>query len=144
MTDGTMQATNDSGTAAPVLFTRIDTVFLPVRDVSRAAAWYRDTLGLGLLWEQPGVACLKMGETPLTLLQHRFPGVLEPGPEDGEFRPLSDLSFNFYAPDIEASHAGLRERGVQVTEIVDSPGVRWFTAWDLDGNRFGACWWPQE
>lgn len=122
------------------LFPRIDTVFLPVRDVERATHWYRESFGLPLLWQGPGVACLKLGETPLTLLQHRHPGFTE-APD--EFQPLNDVPFNFYAADLHAARDELAARGVAVSEINDYGSVQDFIITDPDGNRFGVCSWHE-
>ncbi|MBO2518606.1 MULTISPECIES: VOC family protein [Limnochorda] len=116
------------------MFRRIDTVFVRVRNLDEAVAWYTQHLGLEVRWRHPGVACLNLGETPLTLL------------EAGEaFHPVEEAPFNFYAPDIEAAYARLRAAGVPVDEqITDDGGVRWFGFRDPDGNRLEVCWWPEE
>ncbi len=116
------------------MFRRIDTVFLRVRNLEKAIDWYTRELGLTLRWKQPGLACLNLGETPLTLME-----VAE------GFVPVTEAPFNFYAPDIEAAHRRLKEAGAVVDdEITDEPGVRWFSFTDPDGNRLEVCWWPES
>ena len=124
------------------LFKRIDTVFLPVRDLDQAIAWYSAHLGLGLLWKGEGVAALKVGETPLSLVQHRFPGLKEP-PQDFEFRPVTEVPFNFFTGDIQKAHAALQAAGIDVSEIVDQGRITDFQFKDPDGNLLGVCWWPE-
>ena len=81
------------------MFRRIDTVFVRVRNLDEAVAWYTQHLGLEVRWRHPGVACLNLGETPLTLL------------ETGEaFHPVEEAPFNFYAPDIEAELEDQRQQ----------------------------------
>nr|MBO2471919.1 hypothetical protein [Bacillota bacterium] len=115
------------------MFRRIDTVFLRVRNLDDAVAWYTEKLGLALKWRQPGLACLGLGETPLTLLEAA-----------DEFVPAEEPPFNFYAADIEEARRRLRDAGVEVDEEIQSDGtVRWFGFADLDGNRLEVCSWPE-
>ena len=115
------------------MFRRIDTVFLRVRNLDAALAWYTEHLGLTVRWRQPGVGCLNVAETPLTLLEAT----------DG-FTPASEPTFNFYAADIDGVYQRLQQAGVVVDDqITDSPGVRWFDFQDPDGNRLEVCWFPE-
>lgn len=117
------------------LLTRIDTVFLPVRRLAEAIAWYQTHLGWPVAWQNEAIAILQTeGGTPVTLLQHRFPGLPEV-PADEAFEPADRIAFNFLAPDIETAHARFRENGVRVTEIEDHGDVQEFHFWDADGNR---------
>lgn len=116
------------------MFRRIDTVFLRVPNLDEAVAWYTEHLGLTERWRRPGVACLNLGETPLTLLEVK----------DG-FRPAEEPPFNFYVQDIDAAHARLKAAGIPVDEtITEEPGVRWFDFSDPYGNRLEVCWWPEQ
>lgn len=126
------------------LFKRIDTVFLPVANLQHAIDWYTGSLGFELLWQIPGVACLKVGETPLTLLQYRFPGYESLPEDDFVFQPFPTVAFNFYASNIHAVHQALRDRGVHTTEIIDHGDVKEFEFKDPDDNRIGVCWWPEN
>lgn len=116
------------------MFSRIDTVFLRVRNLEKALGWYTEQLGLTVRWRQPGLACLNLGETPLTLIEvtEGFSSVPEP-------------TFNFYAADIDTAYGRLREAGVTVdAQIAEEPGVRWFGFQDPDGNRLEVCSWPEK
>ncbi len=124
------------------LFTRVDTVFLPVRDLESAVDWYQRTLGLELLWQVEGAACLRLDQTPLTLLQHGFPGHSE-APDGHVFRPVDQVVFNLFVHDIEAAHRLLADAGAQVGDLEDHGEVRDFTFRDPDGNCLGVCWWPE-
>lgn len=70
-----------------------------VRNVDEALAWYRDVLGLPLLYNFPGMAFFDLGGTRLYLQQEADPG------------PQSILYFA--VSDIAAVHAGLVARGVR-------------------------------
>lgn len=113
------------------LFKRIDTVFLPVKDLGRAIEWYTATLGLELRWRHGNYAALNVSETPLTLYE----------PDD--FRPVGNAGFNFYVTDIEAAHRTLKDAGSEVFAIQEGGGVRFFDFKDPDGNMLSVCWFPQ-
>ncbi len=75
-------------------------VAITVHDLPRAVAWYRDVLGLPLLFEAGGMAFLAMGDVRLMMTP----------PEQAEFdHPASVLYFR--VTQIDAAHAALRARG---------------------------------
>lgn len=113
------------------LFTRIDTVFLPVRYLEASLAWYQDVLGWDVTWRHEGAAALSAGGTPLTLIQ------------TPQFEPRTEEPFNLYAPDLEAARAALEARSVAVTPITVHGVVRDFQFTDPDGNVIGVVWWPE-
>ncbi len=46
----------------------------------------------------------------------------------------------FFAPDINAAHKHLRDRGVKVGPIEGTAGeTQWFSFWDLDQNLVEVC-----
>lgn len=115
------------------LFRRVDTVFLPVRDLDKAVAWYTEHLGLTLRWQHGNYAALNVAETPLTLYQ-----------PEGEYRPIKEhMPFNFYSPDIEAARERLRAAGAAVGEINRHENFAHFACTDPDGNQLGVCWFPE-
>ena len=80
---------------------RIGQIAVNARDLDRATAFYRDRLGLPLLFEVPGMAFFQAGDLTLML------GL----PSEPEFdHPASILYFD--VADIEASYRALAERGV--------------------------------
>jgi len=85
-----------------VTITRLGQVAVPVRDIKRAVAFYRDTLGLPLLFEAPPkLAFFDCGGVRLMMAE----------PEgDGTFTPGSILYYK--VDDLPATHAALLERGV--------------------------------
>ena len=126
--------------------TQVATVMVPVTDQDRALAFFVDALGFekradfeyaeGERWVEvapPGAA------SQVTLVQAR----------DGRAAGIeTGLSFN--STDVEADHAALRARGVDVDEAIlgeDDPPVPWaggvlagippmFLVRDPDGNSF--------
>lgn len=110
----------------------IGQIAIVVQDVDRAVAYYRDRLGLPLLFQAPpGLAFFQAGGTRLMLSR----------PESAEFdHPASVLYFK--VDDVNATHRQLSGRGV---EFVDQPHVvhrtdqmeLWMTFFkDGEGNTF--------
>jgi catechol 2,3-dioxygenase-like lactoylglutathione lyase family enzyme len=123
----------DSDQLLMTLFSRIDTVIVRVRDVTRAVQWYTRTLGLAAVYSDPaeGLTVLGMEGTSLTLWQIK--------PHEGGTEP-SGHSFPIFAvADAAAAHHHLVGQGATVEPLQEGPGVRFFTFHDLDGNRLEAC-----
>jgi len=84
----------------------IEQVAIPVRDLARATAFYRDTLGMKFLFEAPPhLAFFDCDGVRLALSISTDPMYDPPG------------SILYYrVPDIEAAHAELGERGVEILQ----------------------------
>ncbi len=118
-----------SATAGPNLDT-IAQIALTVADLDRAVAFYRDALGMPLLFQAPpGLAFFKCGSIRLMLSK-----------PEGEFKPGASSVLYFKLHGIEAAHSFLEERGVT---FVDEPHFitrmpdhdLWMTFFkDPDGN----------
>jgi len=123
----------------PSHFSGLDTVIIRVRDITSATAWYTQKLGAEALYEdeEQHLAVVEIGGSPdgdtvgstLTLWQ------LEPGTEWSASSTYPILA----TPDALAAHAALRDLGVAVSEITETPGVRFFRFTDPDGNQLEAC-----
>lgn len=110
--------------------TGVSTVGIPVRDQDRALAFYTGTLGLELrldtiVGRERWIEVAPPGSTT-TLALVRGPNQVRMG-VDGQVRLTTD--------DIEAEHADLLQRGVDVDEQIRRLPVRTFTLRDPDGNR---------
>lgn len=106
-------------------------IALSVTELPRATAFYRDLLGLNLLFEAPAMSFFDVGGVRLMLSAHGG----KPGGRD--------TVFYFRVPDVEHAHAELSAKGVhfdqpphvigrtQTSEVV--------LAWckDPDGNLLG-------
>jgi methylmalonyl-CoA/ethylmalonyl-CoA epimerase len=95
-------------TTPPLELTQIGQIAINVRDLQRAVAFYRDTLGMRFLFQAPGdLAFFDVGGVRLML------GV----PEKPEFdHPASVLYYR--VPDITAAYETLTSRGVT---FIDEP-----------------------
>lgn len=91
--------------------TRLGQVAVPARDLGRAVRFYRDVLGLPLLFEAPPrLAFVDCGGVRLMLSEPEPGEGGDVGGGDGASRPGSVL---YYAvEDISAAHAALTARGV--------------------------------
>jgi catechol 2,3-dioxygenase-like lactoylglutathione lyase family enzyme len=82
----------------------IGQIALPVSDVDRATAFYRDQVGLPFLFAFPGMAFFDCGGVRLYIAK----------PEKPEFSGTSILYFR--VADIQAAHTELTARGVAFTD----------------------------
>jgi catechol 2,3-dioxygenase-like lactoylglutathione lyase family enzyme len=89
--------------AAGIGITRLGQIAINAKDVERAAAFYRDKLGLKLLFKAPaGLAFFDCGGVRLMLDRAEKP----------EFDHPSSVLY-FAVPDIQAAYGKLKEEGVQ-------------------------------
>ncbi len=88
-------------TAAPFELSTIGQIGITVRDAEKAAAFYRDALGLKLLFQMPGMAFFDCGGIRLMLSVSEKPA-----------ETYSSVLY-FRVPEIGAAWAALRERGVE-------------------------------
>ena len=118
---------------------RIAQIAVNARDLERATAFYRDRLGLPLLFQVPGMAFFRCGDLTLML------GL----PSEPEFdHPASILYFD--VDDIDAAHDALAQRGVTFRSkphVVHREAERqmrlaFFT--DTEGNTLALMSWTQS
>jgi catechol 2,3-dioxygenase-like lactoylglutathione lyase family enzyme len=102
---------------------KLSEVVVYVKDVPEAIRYYRDVLGLPLVWEYDGVAELDAGGVKLHLHD------LEP-----EGVPRAPLPC-FHAEDIDAEVAELNARGAGLPGIVDEGWGRIVRFTDPEGNK---------
>jgi uncharacterized glyoxalase superfamily protein PhnB len=98
---------------------------LPVKDLAKAQAWYRDVLGFDITWtwgEEFGAVC--MGRTEVFLRRE------EP--------PWTPTWCCVRVDDADALYAIYRERGANIVERPDSKpwGIREFSLRDPNGHYF--------
>jgi catechol 2,3-dioxygenase-like lactoylglutathione lyase family enzyme len=109
---------------------------IPVSDLERSKAFYGDTLGLTVLWENPASVRLRCGESSELSIFRR------PGTE------TSHTVAHFEVADIAATVADLEAKGVVFLDYTEGPLITtnhiasigpalgaWFR--DPDGNTLG-------
>jgi catechol 2,3-dioxygenase-like lactoylglutathione lyase family enzyme len=106
-----------------------DFIAVPVTDLERSTAWYRDTLGL----EQTGE-----GNWPeFRLGDNAFLYLMDPTNIGQEFRGPHTAPAGLRVPDVEAARAELEGRGIQFTGEVFDTGVCHMAFFaDPDGNAW--------
>lgn len=113
--------------------TDVRTVGIGVRDQEAAVSFYVDTLGFEKRLDAPISPEMRWIEVAprgarisLALTQAERPtGV------------TTDTGIRYVVPDVEAEHAVMKERGVDVGEVIGWEGVpRMYSFDDPDGNRF--------
>ena len=99
---------------------------LPVADVERAQAYYRDTLGFEIGWLHPSkeIGSVSRGDVAIFFRRREQP-----------FEPAVHWVF---AEDVDATYDELKSLGANIVEPLEEKpwGLRQFTVDDLDGNRF--------
>jgi predicted enzyme related to lactoylglutathione lyase len=108
---------------------KLELVLVPVSDVDRAKDFYVDQVGFDLDHDH-------RVSDELRFVQLTPPGSgcsIAIGPPS-EMAPGSLQGLQLVVPDIEAAHAQLSERGVEVGEIQDLPWGSFVFFFDPDGN----------
>lgn len=93
----------------PSILTGILQVAIPAKDIERATAFYRDTLGMTYLFNAPNMAFLDCGGIRIYLDAN--PGVKEPG---------GNSLLYFRTDDIDRAHSQLQSSGA---DIHQAPGI---------------------
>jgi len=112
----------------------LELVMLPVSDIDRSIAFYRDRVGFTLdvdVRPAPGVRVVQLTPPGSHCSVTMTEGMGGTGMQPGSLRGL-----HLVVADMEAARAGLIERGVDVGPVEDMGGVlyAWFA--DPDGNTW--------
>ena len=99
---------------------------LPVRDVERAQAHYRDTLGFKVGWLNPGKEIGSVQRDRAVIFFRR------------REEPFESSVHWMFTPDVDSTYAELQTAGANIVEPLEKKpwGLRQFTVEDLDRNRF--------
>jgi catechol 2,3-dioxygenase-like lactoylglutathione lyase family enzyme len=111
---------------------RLELVQVPVSDVDRAIAFYTEKAGFALDHDH------KVSDD-LRFVQLTPPGSacsIALGTGLSEMKPGSVEGLQVVVDDIEAAHADLAGRGVEVSEVQDFPWGRFVFFSDPDGNAW--------
>ena len=107
----------------------VDFISVPVRDLERSAAWYRDTLGLPQTGEG-GFPEFKLGDNVFLYL-------IDPKAIGGEFTQGNGGPVALRVADVAETRAELEARGIEfVGETYDTGVCHMAPFSDPDGNRF--------
>ncbi len=105
---------------------RFEGVSLPVRDVARSVAFYRDMVGFAVEQSRPNFALLRLGEITLGLLHMR--------PDGASLAPHDRVHVELTTDDLDALYAEMQARGVSFHEPPhDAPWERAMATHDPDG-----------
>jgi catechol 2,3-dioxygenase-like lactoylglutathione lyase family enzyme len=107
----------------------VDFWSVPVTDMERSKAWYRDTLGLPLSRDDQGFPEFKLGDNGfLYLITMESVG--------GTFRGPHDSGFALRVPDVHEARKELEAKGVQFNgDVLDSGVCHMAFFADPDGNQ---------
>jgi catechol-2,3-dioxygenase len=110
----------------------VGTVFVPVKDLEKSAAWYSDILGLPLRKVSPPVYNLEMQNGMIVTLDvDSFTSTVR----EGDVNPSQHGLFMLHASDIEVAHNYLKEKNVEVEDIQRIHSAAFFHFKDPDGNK---------
>jgi catechol 2,3-dioxygenase-like lactoylglutathione lyase family enzyme len=108
---------------------RTDFVSVPVTDLERSTAWYRDTLGL----EQTGTG----GFPEFRIGENAFLYLIDPKAIGSEFKGPNHGPIALRVPDVAETRAELESRGVEFHDETYDTGVCHMAPFaDPDGNAF--------
>jgi len=113
-------------TSGPLTDARLATVFLWVRDFKRMRAFYHETLGLPIDYENPHFADFRAGGCSIALHSEREPHAWS-----------DSWHMEFLVRDIDAVVTELSRRGVDVASIRSESFGRITTFRDPEGNEIG-------
>jgi uncharacterized glyoxalase superfamily protein PhnB len=99
---------------------------LPVRDVERAQAHYRDTLGFKVGWLYPNKEIGSVQRDKAVIFFRK------------REQPFESAIHWMFAADVDSTYAELQAAGANIVEPLEKKpwGLRQFTVEDLDRNRF--------
>ncbi len=113
-------------TSGPLTDARLATVFLWVRDFKRMRAFYHETLGLPIDYENPHFADFRAGGCSIALHSEHEPHARS-----------DSWHMEFLVRDIDAVVTELSRRGVDVASIRSESFGRITTFRDPEGNEIG-------
>lgn len=109
---------------------RIDGHKIPVSDLSKATAFYRDKLRFTIDFEaeEYGWASISRDEAEV--------GLYIPGKGGGTRPPGGSIDFSFVITDFETYYQTLIDNGVKVSDLIETnDGMNVFEVSDQDGNE---------
>ncbi|MBU5265271.1 VOC family protein [Virgibacillus proomii] len=111
------------------LVSKLDTIFLQVNNLKDSLEWYQKIFNLEIDFQEENYIVLKVGETPLTLMEAK----------DVTTNKVSRPIFYFYSKNIEDIHGIVSKNAKDCTKIKFEDGVHFFEFKDNVGNPLGVC-----
>lgn len=104
---------------------KLGLIMVVVRDMDRSVAYYRDVLGLKLLFSQSNWSQFDAGNILIGL---------HPEGEEVKVSPTTGMSFGIYVDDVTLATAEIKRRGGHISiQPRSEPFGRWALAKDPDG-----------
>lgn len=104
---------------------KLGLIMVVVKDMDRSVAYYRDVLGLKLLFKQSNWSQFDAGNILIGL---------HPEGEEVKVSPTTGMSFGIYVDDVTATSAEIKRRGGHIAiQPRNEPFGRWALAKDPDG-----------
>jgi predicted enzyme related to lactoylglutathione lyase len=104
---------------------KLGLIMVVVRDMERSVAFYRDVLGLKMLFKQSNWSQFDAGNILIGL---------HPEGEEVKVGPTTGMSFGIYVDDVTRTAAELKRRGGHIAiEPRNEPFGRWALLQDPDG-----------
>ncbi|HWO74352.1 MAG TPA: VOC family protein [Bacillus sp. (in: firmicutes)] len=111
-------------------------IFIPVSDLDTSTNWYQNMFGFEILHkDEPEANVLKMGDGTVLFCLVKSTDITQPTFPKNNYDV--DHYFNFHTNDVEKSYQNFLNKGANVSEIHEYDGIRGFSLFDPDGNRFG-------
>lgn len=117
------------------IFERLDTVIIRVKNLDKSKLWYTEILQLKNLFEDDKEKLVVFdtgGTTSVTIWQLKEDEIFQTGKGTGSF-PI------FLSSDVLSIHKYLAEKRVEVSNILEGEGIKFFSFYDPDGNRLEVC-----
>ncbi|HEU5138689.1 MAG TPA: VOC family protein [Bacillales bacterium] len=117
------------GVGALKFIKRVDSIFIPVKDIKESEEWYKKVFDLTVVYRSEDNIGFRFNEpwplkTGLSLYKSEEAG--KPSP----------VHFNFYTEDVDGFYQYLSDEGVEPDEVQSEDGMRFFDFHDPSGNRF--------
>ena len=104
---------------------KLGLIMVVVKDMDRSVAYYRDVLGLKLLFKQSNWSQFDAGNILVGL---------HPEGDEVKVSPTTGMSFGIYVDDVTATAAEIKRRGGHISiQPRNEPFGRWALAKDPDG-----------
>jgi len=111
----------------------IDTIIVRVSDVEISKKWYQEKLDLQPIWDDPDLKLVVFntgGPTSLTIWQTEK--TIKNNPHTSTY-PI------FRTIDANTANQELKDKGINVGDVINDGFVNYFFFYDPDGNIFEAC-----